>query len=222
MTARWHAEKLFGIAAAALSLIVSGPLAAAPHTYTYAVEHPSYGNIGTYIDTVDEEGDNRRIDTKLRVVVTVAGIVVFRETADRTETWVRDRLVSFDSVTTTNGDAVAVRGEAREDGFAITSAAGTIMAPLNVYTSSPWSVVLPHPEIMMSTKNGKVERVQVLSDGVTSSSIHGTQMQLRHYEILSDKRQDVWCDPAGVPVHFRTQESEGPVDFVLKSQRTAG
>jgi len=111
-----------------------------------------------------------------------------------------------------------VRGEAARDGFSITSPSGTVIAPRGVYTSSPWSVELPTPDIMMSTKTGRVEHVQVIDDGVAMTKMDGSEILLRHYEILSNKRQDVWLDVAGVPVHFRSEEDGSPVDFVLKPE----
>src|SRR5258708_2714888 len=40
---------------------------AEPHTYTYAIEHASYGNIGTFSDTIEQNGDVRKIDSRLRI-----------------------------------------------------------------------------------------------------------------------------------------------------------
>src|SRR5690349_19531849 len=95
-------------------------LADVRQTYTYEVEHPQYGNIGTYTDTVTQDGDTRRIDTTLRVAVKVLGITMFREDADRSEVWRHDRLIAFDGVTVTNGKKVEVHGRAHGDGFDIT------------------------------------------------------------------------------------------------------
>jgi hypothetical protein len=205
------------IIVAALSLVSYVPASAEPKTYTYSVEHPIYGVIGTYTDKVEVNGDTRRIDTSLRVAVKILGIVVYREEADRTEEWRGARLELFHGVTTVNGKQIDISGKAQGEGFVITAPSGTSVVPANVYTSSPWSVGLPRPGTMMSTKNGKVEPVRVIDDGVAATSVRGTEMLLQHYEIITDKHQEVWSDTKGVPVRFRSEENGGPVDFILKS-----
>jgi hypothetical protein len=198
------------------SAVASAPQS---HTYTYSVEHALYGNIGTFSDTVEQTGDTKRIDSRLRVAVRILGIVVHREEADRTEIWQGDRLVSFHSITTVNGSPIEVRGEARPDGFAITSPSGTTVAPGNVYPSSPWVAHLSDgPALMMSTKTGKLLPVTALGGEQTRIAVHGTDVAVHHYEFITDKRQDVWMDAQGVPVRFRTEQGGRPIDFVLASE----
>jgi len=210
--------RLFGAMGSLAFLAANTSASAAPQTYVYSVENDEYGVIGTYTDTIDNVDGNRRIDTKLRVAIKVFGIVLYREEADRTELWQGGRLTSFHGLTTVNGESTEVRGESRGDGFSITSPSGTFVAPPGVYTSSPWSVELPKPDIMMSTKNGRVERVQVIDEGVAMTKMNGSEISLRHYKILSSKRQDAWIDIGGVPVRFRSEERGSPVDFVLKHE----
>jgi Domain of unknown function (DUF6134) len=198
------------------SAAVSAPQS---HTYTYSVEHALYGNIGTFSDTVEQTGDTKRIDSRLRVAVRILGIVVHREDADRTEIWQDNRLISFHSVTTVNGSPIEVRGEARPDGFAITSPSGTTVTPGNIYPSSPWVAHLSDgPALMMSTKTGKLLPVTSLGGEQTRIAVNGAEVPVHHYEFITDKRQDVWMDAQGVPVRFRTEQSGRPIDFVLASE----
>jgi hypothetical protein len=187
----------------------------AAQVYSYTIEHPTYGEIGTYTDTIEKSGDTMRIDTRLRVAVKVLGIVLHREEADRTEVWKADRLVSFHSVTTTNGKPIEVRGEAHDNGFVITSPTGTVVAPSNVYTSSPWSTRRPNTGLMMSTKTGRVETVQTVGGEETLVPVYGSEVPTRHYQFITDKHQDVWLDGTGIPVRFRTEVAGKPIDFVL-------
>ena len=70
---------------AVLLVLAAGGTAAAQsrETYTYEVQHPQYGNIGTYTDTVAKDGDTKRIDTKMRIAVKLLGITMFREAGPR-------------------------------------------------------------------------------------------------------------------------------------------
>jgi Family of unknown function (DUF6134) len=202
-------------------LVTGAAPASAAQTYSYVVEHPTYGNIGTYSDTVEQSGDTLRIETKLRVAVKILGIVVHREEADRTELWRANRLVSFHGVTTTNGKPFEVRGEAHDNGFVITSPSGTAVAPANIYTSSPWSTRLPNTGVMMSTKTGRIETVHELGSEQTLVPVLGSEVPVRHFQIVTDKHQDVWLDRSGVPVRFRTEVAGTPIDFKLASGAVA-
>jgi hypothetical protein len=204
-----------------LALIGGGAAAESRQTYTYDVEHPRYGNIGTYTDTVTRDGDTRRIDTKMRIAVKVLGITMFREDADRTETWRGGRLVGFDGVTVTNGKSVKIHGRAQGDRFDITTPSGTTHAPAGVYPSTPWSAALPNPSFMMSTRSGQVLPAKETGPEPAVVSLYGAQIPVRHYEIQTDKRQDVWLNARGIPVRFRTVEDGTPIDFVLSAEQVA-
>jgi len=200
----------------------AGPAAAGTRqTYTYRVEHPRYGDIGTYVDTVEQNGDSRRIDTRLRVAVKVLGIVMFREEADRTELWRGNRLVGFDGVTVTNGERVEVHGKAQGNGFVITTPTGTTVAPANVYPSEPWAAGMANPVVMMSTKSGKLFPVKASGADQAVVSLYGAQVPVRHYQFQTDKHQDVWMNSRGIPVRFRTEEDGTPIDFVLTPEQVA-
>ena len=216
-----NSNQLARFFSAIVLLTMSTSVSAAPRTYTYTVEHPPYGAIGTYTDTVDQSGEAKRIDTKVRVAVKILGIVVHREEADRTERWQGERLLSFHSVTSVNGKTIEVRGEARGDGFVVTSPSGTVIAPPNVYTTSPWSAGLPNPETMVVPGDGRVERAQVTGGEMTLTSVHGAGIAVRHYEIVGSNRYDVWSSLAGVPIRFRSDGRSGVTEFVLRSEDLA-
>ncbi len=114
--------------------------AAIAATYTYKVEHPKFGEIGTYADTVERYGDRLSIETSLHLEVRALGVRVYREEGYRVASWEGDRLVSFYSRTDTNGEGVEVHGEADGDVFQIDGPAGRVTAPANVQPSNPWAV----------------------------------------------------------------------------------
>lgn len=200
-----------------VSAVVGGahPAAADPQIYEYRVAHPVYGNIGTYTNVVQQAGDSVDVETKLHIVVKFLGLVVHRQEADRREHWTGDRLIEFKGVTETNGEKLEVTGEARDDGFVITSPSGTITAPASVHPSNPWSASLLNGDLMMSTKSGKLFKVAVTGSKEEVVTTGGTSERLREIDIHGDKRQAVWLDEHGVPVAFRTEEGGTPVDFVL-------
>lgn len=203
------------ILAGMLACAIAFPALAAPERYEYRVVHPSYGDIGTYTNTVDRVGDDTEVTSELRIAVRLLGIVVYRQEARRTEHWHGNRLVRFDGVTVTNGDSLPVHGEARGGSFIVTTPSGTVRAPADVHPSNPWSSMVLDTDHMMSTKTGRVETVRVSGGEVEPVTLPGATLRLHQYEIVSDKHQFVWLDDRGTPIAFRTVERGTPVDFVL-------
>jgi hypothetical protein len=194
-------------------MVASGHAAA--DTFIYRVIHPTYGDIGTYTNIVDRKGANTDVRSELRIAVKVLGITVYRQEARRFEHWRNDRLISFQGVTVTNGDALEVHGEARANGFAVTTPSGTVLGPANLHPSNPWSAMVLNTDTVMSTRTGKVMPAHVSGGEVEPVALGGATMRLHQYEIVTDKRQLVWLDDRGTPVGFRTVENGNPVDFVL-------
>jgi len=208
-----------GLAATLLALLTG--TAAADEVYTYRVMHPTFGDVGTYVDRVSRSEDGWQIVSKLHVVVRVIGIVVHREDADRTEVWRDGRLVRFQSVTTVNGDRYDVQGEARDNGFVVTAPTGVKVAPSDVVPTEPWAARTSGSGVMMSTKTGKLETVENIRVEDSVIPVLGVEVPTRHYVISTDKRQDVWKDARGVPVLFRTAETFGAIDFVLVAETSS-
>lgn len=191
------------------------PALADPQIYEYRVEHPLYGDIGTYTNIVDKSGDTANVETKLHVVVKLLGVVVHRQDAERRERWQHDRLTLFRGVTKTNGDPVEVDGVARGNSFVITTPAGTVAAPADVRPTNPWSPNMLDADVVMSTRSGKIFHAHLdrVKDEVVIAG--GKPERLRRFDITTDKHQVVWLDEHNVAVAFRTEENGTPVDFVL-------
>jgi hypothetical protein len=199
------------------ALCLAGPAfaAASAQTYEYKIKHAHYGDVGTYTNTVIRDGERTDVTSTLRVAVKMLGLVVYRREADRTERWQGDRLVSFTSTETKNGEVIEVRGEARGDAFVITSPAGQFVAPGYVRPSNPWSADILKASVMMSTSTGKVFRARVRGGEEDLIPLEGRIEKLRRFEIDSDKREYVWLDRNNVPVAFRTHDESTTVDFLL-------
>jgi hypothetical protein len=200
-----------GAASAAIAL---------PVTYQYSVSHPVYGVIGTYDRTVDTAEGVTHAQSRLRVAVRVFGIVVHRETATQDETWHGQRLVAFQSMTTTNGKRLDVRGEARGGGFAVISPAGTAMAPANVAASDPFSLLHMGAGTVVSIRTGKIDLIQVTGGEAETVVVRGVGTMARHFHVNTPSQPDkweVWIDKDGVPLKFRTIEPGGKVEFILTS-----
>ncbi len=210
--ARISATSLLAMAAC---LTLSGQVSAAPQTYFYQVEHPTYGNIGTYTNTIEQNGDKVEVKTQIHIAVKVLGIRLFHQDGDRTEQWQDGRLVAFQSDTNENGKMYDVNGAAQGDAFVISSPLGTITAPADVHPSNPWAASVLNTDMMMSTKTGKVVKAVVTDSGDTSITLDGQTRHLHQFDIETDKHYVVWLDTNGIVVAFQTEEQGSRINFVL-------
>ncbi len=51
----------------------------------YPVQHPKYGDVGTYTNTIEKAADSTTVSTQGRIKVSVLGIPVYRQSFDRVE-----------------------------------------------------------------------------------------------------------------------------------------
>jgi hypothetical protein len=208
-------RRIVPIALAGMAGFLANPARASETVYDYHIEHPRYGDIGTYRNVIKQDGKDSQISTELRITVKLLGIVVYRENANRTEEWQDGRLIRFDGVTETNGSKIELHGEAKGDQFVISTPNGTITAAANVHPSNPWAETVLDTNLMMSAKNGRVEKVSVSGPAAANVTFDGKDLRLQQYEIDGSKRQFVWFDDHGVPFAMRTEEDGSTVDFVL-------
>src|SRR5215469_13408355 len=157
------------------------PAAAPQQTFLYEVEHPTYGNVGTYSNTIAQDGDSMEVTTKLRVAVKMLGIPLFHQEADRVEQWLKGRLVAFRSDTDDNGKKIDVDGKAQGDAFVIQSPLGTFTAPARVHPSNPLGLESLNTDVMLGTKTGKVDKVVITDTGETNVTLDGRSQRLHQY-----------------------------------------
>lgn len=208
--------------AALLAFVPAALAQSTTQVLSYNVEHPTYGNIGTYTNTVSQDGNGADVRTDLHIAVKVIGIQLFHQDATREERWDNEHLVGFKSNTDDNGTQIGVTGQADGSGFHITSTSnGLLMAPPQVHPSNPWAPFVLDTNVMMSTKTGKVSPVVVKDTGEVTMTFDGKQMRVRQWFVDDDKHQVVWIDDRGVVVAFQTQEQGSPINFVLKTQTAA-
>jgi Family of unknown function (DUF6134) len=200
-----------------LSVCALSGASAATQVLSYNVEHPKYGNIGTYTNTVSQNGNNANVRTELHIAVKMIGIPLFHQDATRDEQWQNQRLVGFRSQTDDNGTNINVTGKTSGKSFVINSSSnGNLTAPPQVHPSNPWAPFILKTDTMMSTKTGKVTPVVVKDTGEVMVTFDGRQMRVHQWFVDDDKHQVVWIDDHGVVVAFQTEEEGAAINFVLK------
>lgn len=182
----------------------------------YRVQHSKFGNIGTYTNLVQTVGDVTTVRTSAHFLVSMLGIGLHREDAERTERWQNGRLMSFIGTTTKNGDTVEVNGAANGNNFVITSPLGTFTAPATVQPANPWSAKCLNSTTMMRVDNGKIEPVRVSGGSQTTVAIDGANIPARQYQIDGATRYKIWIDQHDIPVKFVVDDDSGEVTFTLE------
>ena len=218
LTPLWSFLSVLAIAAGLVAL--PSPASAELQKFVYQVRHSTYGRIGTYTNLVETNGDTTVVTTEGRIRVSLLGIVLYRQDFDRTERWVGERLMSFEGLTTTNGRAVEVKGEADGEHFAVNSPNGTFLAPASVKLANPWSDALLKGATMLTPDRGLLEDVQIRPAEFAELSINGAKVRARRHEIArltGEKRYEVWLDDDGRPVMFAMNTRRGTVTFTLTS-----
>jgi hypothetical protein len=217
---------IFGFVAIAVIVLLgavgSAAAAGTPFQLTYRVTHSVFGNIGTYVNTVEPANGGTTVLTRAHFDVKMLGVHLYREDAQRTEHWQGNRLMSFHSVTSKGAQSTVVNGQARGNSFVITSPLGTVNAPATVHPANPWSPNFLASDLMMRPDTGKVEQVRVSGGEPAVVTIDGTPVRAQKYEVDGATRYTVWLDGQGVPVMFAVQDSSGTVTFTLANCVSCG
>jgi hypothetical protein len=201
--------------AAFLALAGVPSLAAAQQVFDYRIVHPTWGDIGTYRNVVTQDGDRTTVQTQLHVLVKIIGITAFQQDGVRTEQWSKDRLVGIEATTNTNGETLQFHGAAQGDGFLVTTATGSSIAPANVHPSNPWSRMSLNSDMMMNTKTGYFYPVNVSNSGKQAVALGGSVRQLQQFDVVGPKHDIVWLDDSGTVAGFRIEQNGALIDFVL-------
>ena len=218
----WYAMLLSTAVAAAP--ISPAPPRASPATYRYAITSPQFGAIGTYVRSNDGADGVDRAQSQLRIVVRVLGIPVFREDADETETWKDGRFVSFESRSATNTKTMIVHGDLRNGRLVITTPHGTTIAPNGTSPADPWSSRDLGPASVVTIRTGEIKRINTTGGETEKAVVNGVPTLMRHYHVSTAEQPnwwEIWLDPRGVPVKFRSLEHGRTVEFTLVNSPAA-
>ncbi len=181
----------------------------------YKVLHPVLGDIGTYTNLIQRNGDAVTVTSQLHVVAKMLDVVMHREDARRVEHWLDGRLVSFDGVTTVNGDTTKLHGQADGNQFVINTPHGRVLAPADICPSNPWSAHFLRHTVMLGTDDGTIEHVHVVDGGEVAVEVRGKPERARLYDIYGKWRDQVWLDANGVPVRFSDEGRGSRIVFAL-------
>jgi hypothetical protein len=205
---------------AGLALSAS-PAFADAYRLDYKVSHSKYGNIGSYSNVVDTEGQTTTVTTNLKVEVKVIGITAYKQTAQRVEKWQDGRLVYLHALTTTNGKPSEVDGVAQSGHFEVSTPRGPEEAPATVRVANPWSPLVLKGDTIVTPDDGTISKVDVSAPQETMVTTgYGTvSAKMYNIDLVGMKKSyQVWLDASGTPVQFDMTEGGNTVTFTLTSK----
>lgn len=224
--ARGFGFKTFGrILAAAAASYAAIPMATGgvhgdvpEKVYSYTVSHPTHGDIGTYRNSIVDDGAQVSVRNEIRVQVKVLLVVAHAEATDSHEVWKQGRLISFSGVTEENGKKTVVTGEADGSKFRVETPAGEKDAPASVYPNNPWSKSILKATVLLGTKSGNLYRVHVGSGEPREIKVGDKTVQTEYFRVDGDAKYELWFDNRGIPVRFTEIGENGVITFSLAAE----
>ena len=185
-------------------------------TYRYSVVHPSFGNIGSYSNTVTRAGNEVTVRTHVEIRVRIAFVTVRQIIADRTELWRSGKLARYRSMTVRDGKTIEVNGEAQAAGFVIEGPLGKAVAPADVFPSNPWWIAMTRATTVMAAETGRLRPVDFRLLGTENVRQDDRDAAARHFASGSGPdRADLWYDAASIPVKFSIVEDDATITLTL-------
>lgn len=186
--------------------------------YTYSIIHPTHGDIGTYKNTILDDGARISVNNEIQVQVKVLLIVAHQEMSKSEEIWKSGRLMSFAGETQENGKKTVVTGEAEGAKFVVDAPDGQKEAPASVFPNNPWSRAILKATVLLGTKSGKLYRVHALPAEKRDITVNGSTVTTDYVRVEGDAKYELWFDERGVAVKFTEIDENGVITFDLKSE----
>jgi hypothetical protein len=184
----------------ALSAATSAPSHACDHPpgqEVYKVDHELFGEIGRHVITFSCQGDDLLVETEISTEATLLSLPVYTLDAAYRELWRGDRLISFESRISDNGEQFEVSARAEGDRMVIDRRRGVIDAPATVVPDHPWNFAVLDRPLLFDARRGKLRHVQVEPAGKEALSIGGRKVPAEKYRMTGDLERVLWYGEDG-------------------------
>lgn len=183
--------------------------------YVYVIKHDSRGDIGRVVNTVRVNGETVTIRSRERIEVKVLGLVAYRQSADRRETWAGATLTGFTGRTDADGKVSTVRAARSGGSLAIDSSNGPRSASGMVAPANPWRIEAMAAGKLLDVVAGDIKAVTITEIGAARIKVAGRSVTTRHFRISGSMRREVWYDGTGVAVKMRFFHGNDVIDMTL-------
>ena len=146
--------------------------------------------IGSHTFELQEDGSKQVLTTEARFDVKFLFVTAFRYRHENTEIWNNGCLSSIDASTNSNGDLLAVQGNAGDGKFDVTSDQGTSSLPACVQTFAYWNPDILNARRLLNSQTGEYEDVEAVYEGPDRIDVAGSKVDAFRYR-LSARAGDI-------------------------------
>lgn len=179
----------------------------------YAINHETYGKIGSHTLTFHCDGQDLVVETDVRVDVKVLFVTVYKRRARYREVWRQDQLVAYDAWTNEAGDEYVTKARLKDDQMIIDGVKPGVRVPPDTVSSHPWNAKVVDRNLLFGMKDGRLIRVDVEPAGEEVIEIGEKAIKARKYVVRGDIDRELWYDQAGNWLRWRLESRGNVVDI---------
>lgn len=154
--------------------------------------------VGYHHFHLTQSGAGSRLVSKAELEVTFLKIPFFTYRHENVENWSGECLQSITSVTDENGELYRVNGNARDDGFRVTSPDGETVLPDCISTFAYWNKSFLQHTNLLNTQTGEYIDVRVDYLGEQSIRTGSTSRPAHQYRLVTDDLElELWYSQEG-------------------------
>ena len=153
--------------------------------------------LGSHSVRISQEDDRLIAEIEIDLEVRLAFFTLFRYRHSNREVWQDGRLISLDSKTDDDGELYWVRARAQDDGLAVESRDGRIVAPADILPTSYWRPETIDRGELLDTQRGQIVQVSVEDLGKEPADQTESAMADRRYAVRGDLNLDIWYSQDG-------------------------
>lgn len=174
-------------------------------------------DIGTQSVEFTRSGDHLTVRTRVKILVTMIGIPVFRFDHQAEEQWQNGRLTAFKSKSDDDGEPRDVALKLEGDRLRGTYNGRVLDLPANLIPASLWHPDTVQQHVLFDPIKGRDRQVTIVDKGTETIEIRGQAVAAHHYAMTGQIVRDVWYGPDGqiVQVYFPAKDGS-QIQVVLR------
>jgi hypothetical protein len=173
--------------------------------------------IGTHTVSYSSATGAVRVDTEIHLLVKVAFFTILAFSHRSHETWRGGRLMSLDSETVDNGQALHVKGAATPQGFLVVGKGGPFIASADTLTSnSLWTPAVLEQKTLVDAQYGGLIGVSARRIADEQIVIAGRPLLATRYTVITPYLAgSIWYDRKNLWVHGEFERDGANIQYQL-------
>lgn len=174
-------------------------------------------DVGTQSVEFIRKDDLLIVKTRVKIVVTLLAIPVYRFTHEAEEQWRNGQLVRFTSKSNDDGEPRDVVLDLVGDRLKGIYNRRTLDYPADMIPASLWHPDTVRQTVLLDPIKGRDRQVTVTDKGRETIKIKGQAVSAHHYALRGQVVRDVWYGPDGQVVQVRfPAKDESEIEVVLR------